>query len=299
ILVARPQSYINSFISSMTIYATHTAGMSAISDYNQAGKISSKFTKDINTYVEMYTDPTKQKQAKAYWDSNLENSEMMEMMRGGVISTIRGDLYKLGNTKQFNGYSAIKKVTDGTTADGLKTLILDPSTPIGSKAAQLFDMMELRPKMMLYLNKKKTVGKDRAITTVLTAFPTYYNLPGWAVPMDMVSPYTKFLASAPRNILYAANQSPTRMVAGMVLAHSVVPLSYAFTEDAKYDYFKDNGYIKLPGVDYGYFSSSLFPIWKNPLDNPYTDGFSPTFLPEAISSLSKPGSYLPGTSMGD
>jgi len=301
ILVARPQSYINSFISSMTIYATHAMGFDAIKDFRAATSTTNKFTTDLNKYVDLYTKAgeSNQKAAKAYWDANLENSPMMEMMRTGIISTIRGDLYRMSNTKQFNGHSALKKVTDRQTADGLKALIIDPSEPLGNQLAQLFDMMELKPKMMLYLNKRRTMSAQEASTSVLMAFPTYYNLPGWAAPLDMISPYTKFLSNAPRNILYGVNQSPLRMTSGFVLAHSMVPLSYAFTEDAKYDYYKDNGYIKMPGVDYGYFSHSLFPIWKNPLDNPYTDGFSPTFLPEAMSSLSKPGAYIPGTRMTD
>jgi hypothetical protein len=89
------------------------------------------------------------------------------------------------------------------------------------------------------------------------------------------------------------------MAGGFILAHSAVPLSYAFTEDSKYNYYKDHGFIKLPGVDYGYYSNSLWAIWSNPLNNPYSNGLDINALPEMVGALSNPSSYIPGTKIKD
>jgi hypothetical protein len=100
-------------------------------------------------------------------------------------------------------------------------------------------------------------------------------------------------------IMYGLDQSPKRMAGGFVAAQAVTPLSYTFAtqeQQKKWEWFIDNGFIKLPLIDVAYSSNSLFPIWSPPMQSTFgTTMFDFTFAISSMQAQAKLSSYLPGT----
>ena len=304
ILVARPQSYINSMFSSFTIYATHATGVQFKKDWMTSKNSLSDFKKNMKEYTKLYADAGKQAEAAKYWNDNLEGHVINKLMKAGLLSTMRADVYKLGTSKELETYGALRKATGSSRyANAFKSITLDETTWHGEKMAEMFDATELYPKLMLYFNRVKDLGHDKAAQTVIMSFPTYNNLPAMLNIVDQVSPYTKFLASTPRMITYGINQSPKKMMAGVVMAQGITPASYAFAteeEQKAWEWHREAGFIKVPFADYSYASMSLFPIHANPFNSPFgTTAFDPTFVVSAGQSAFTPSSYIPGTSLPD
>ena len=301
ILVSHPASYINSFLSSMTIYASHITGIASINDVKAAKASYKGYKENIAKFAEIYgQDP---KKGVEYWNNVVKQSPLHKLVDAGVVNTIRADMYKIANPKQFALYNAIKDATGNTgLANGLKSIAMDPGTPHGNKLAEAFDYTELMPKIMLFENLKRNGMKaELAAQKVMMAFPTYNNLPKGMNMLSAGVPDLKFFASLPKMIMYGIDQSPRRMIGGVIAAQSVTPLSYAFASEEEQKAWKwniDNGFIKIPGFDYSYASMSLFPIWSNPLSSPFgTTPFSVDFVYSAGSGILSPSKYIPGTSL--
>lgn len=300
ILVARPQSYINSYVSSMFIYGTHAKGLNYLADHKKASSEIANYKKKLNTYVDMYVDPKRQAEAQNYWNKEIEPHSVNKLMKSGIMDTIRSDIYKIGSTREMDGYSAILKATGSKEyANGFKTMLLADNTSIGAIAAKAFDNTELHPKLMLYYNLVKDLGHDKAVTTVLMSFPSYHNLPQMLNLLNTFSPYTKFFASTPRMIGYGVNKHPGRMAAGVLFAQAVVPASYAMSseeEQKRWEWHKEHGFMKIPLIDAAYPTFSLFPLWSNPFDSPFgSHMFQTDFLFSVAGGIDEPKNYIPGS----
>jgi hypothetical protein len=197
--------------------------------------------------------------------------------------------------KEAQGYLAIKRNTSGNYAAAMKNLMLDESTPHGNKLAEIFDKTELYPKLMLYFNKVDKLGHDKAVQTVLMAFPTYNNLPYGLNFVNVFSPYMKFFASTPKMIMYGINQHPVRSLFGIFVAQGIVPASWAMEDEQtqkKYKWWIEHEFIKVPGFDWVYPSNSIFPIYSNPLETPFGPVFDPTFAFSAAKNVADPMSHI-------
>jgi hypothetical protein len=304
ILVARPSSYINSFVSSMGLYwimKDPKAGGSAVTDIIAAKKSIKSYRNLLQKYAKHYTND-KAKAAKAWKD--VTKHELHSAMEGGLVNTIRADAYKIGSIPEMTMYTAIKKATGSHEyGNAMKTIGLDPSTPMGAQLGTFFDYTELMPKIALYLNLKRTHGDAHAVQKTTMAFPTYQNLPHFLNMIDQVSPYTKFFASTPRMIMYGLNQSPMRMGATAVMANTLPAASFMFASEEdqkKWKFYKENDFIKLPFIPVAYSSTSLFPTVSNPFVTPFSDGpFDIGFFASGAKSMANSSTYLLGTYMGD
>ena len=302
ILIARPQSYINSAISSMIIYMHHANGFTYKRDLAKAKSSIKAYRKLINNYADAVVSKDTAK-AEAAW-AKVKADSVHKMMEAGLSDTIKADVYKAGTNKEMAGYGAIYRATGSHQyANSVKTLFMSESVPIFKKAGDLFEMTEMIPKLMLYHNKLAALGHQKAATTTIMAFPSYNNLNPALNMLNIVNPYMKFFASTPRMVMYAGNQNIRNLMIGIAIAHGIVPASYAMESDeemAKYDFYKENGFVKLPFMPIVYPSFSLFPIYKDPFDTPFGNSlFGIDFIPGVAENIFNKDSYLPGKLVED
>ena len=302
ILVARPQSYINSYISSMLIYAHHADGLHYKKDLAAAKSSVKKYKSLVNKYADAVASQDTVK-ADAAW-ATLKKDPTHKMMEAGLSDTIKADVYKAGTNREMAGYGAIYRATGSHQyANSIKTLTMDPSMKLAKAAGDVFENTEMIPKLMLYHNRLAKLGHQKATTTTIMAYPSYNNLNPALNLLNIVNPYMKFFASTPRMMGYAANQSPRNMMLGIALANGIVPASYAMQDDeemAKYDFYKENGMAKIPFLPLVYPTQSLFPQYANPLDSTYGNSlFGVDFLPSVVKNIFNDDAYLPGKYVSD
>ncbi len=301
ILIARPQSYINSAISSMLIYAHHADGLNYKKDYNSARASIKKYKKLINTYADAVVSKDQAAADKAW--ALVKKDPTHKMMEAGLSDTIKADVYKAGTNKEMAGYGAILRATGSHQyANAVKTMFMSEQVPLFKKAGDMFEATEMLPKLMLYHNKLGKLGHQKAATTTIMAYPSYNNLNPTLNLLNIVNPYMKFFASTPRMVMYAGNQNMRNMVIGVAIANGIVPASYAMQDEeeaAKYEFYKDNGFVKIPFLPIVYPTFSLFPIYKDPFDTPFGNSlFGIDFIPGVAKNIFNEDSYLPGKYVG-
>ena len=302
ILVARPSSYINSYISSMGIYMIQRVSGNMRADIKNSKNAIKTYRENMHEFSKLHMeDPIA---AQQYWQQNIAGHELHKAMEAGLVNTIRADAFKMGSMPENALYNALKSTTGSTQyANAFKTLALDPTTPLGEKLGSFFDKTELEPKMALYFNLKSKLGAEKALQKTMMSFPTYFNLPHALNIVDQASPYTKFFASTPRMIMYGIDQAPAKMAAMALVAKGLPAASFMFaTEEEKkrWEWYIENDFIKVPMLDYSYMSNSLFPTVNNPFTSPFgTTPFDFGFALSASQSLMKGASYIPGSSLPD
>jgi len=301
ILVARPQSYINSFVSSMIIYAHHADGLNFKKDHAAAKASIARYKSLINEYADAVVSKDQAK-ADAAW-AKVKADPTHKMMEAGLSDTIKADVYKAGTNREMAGYGAIYRATGSHQyANSVKTLSLDSSIKAFQMASEMFENTEMIPKLMLYHNKLAKHGHQKAATTTIMAYPSYNNLNPALNMLNIVNPYMKFFASTPRMMGYAANQSPRNMMLGIALAQAVVPASYAMQDDeemARYKFYKENGFVKIPFLPLVYPTMSLFPTYSDFTHTPFGNSlFGIDFIPGVAKNIFNTDAYLPGKYVG-
>jgi len=301
VLIARPNSYINSAVSSMTTYTVHGSNvvMNMKADFKAAGQLTDVYKTKLKSYTAEYMKNPNSKATKEAL-TKLEADEYHQLMKAGIVTTLRSDLYAVSDVKDVTSFAALKRAGGEEYANALRWFTLDESTATGKALATAFDFTELRPKLMLYTNLVRSGKSPKiAMQTVLMAYPTYNNLGYLTNVIDQFSPYTKFFTSVPRIVMYGIDQKPKRWAVGAAISAGVVPASYAFSSEqdmAKLQKWEDRGYLKVPGMDYGLPTSSwgdIFGVTPGGLTGRIADT---TFPVSAADSMTKTSTYVPGTS---
>jgi len=281
----------------MIIYAHHADGLNYKRDLKAAKQSIATYKKLINTYADAVVSKDTVA-ADAAW-AKVKADRTHKMMESGLSDTIKADVYKAGTSKEMAGYGAIYRATGSHQyANSVKTLFMSEKVPLFKKAGDMFEATEMLPKLMLYHNKLGKLGHQKAATTTIMAYPSYNNLNPSLNLLNIVNPYMKFFASTPRMITYAGNQNMRNMFIGIAIANGIVPASYAMQDDeemGKYEFYRDNGFAKIPFLPMVYPTFSLFPIYKSPTDTPFGNSlFGLDFVPGVAKNIFNQDSYLPG-----
>ncbi len=284
ILVYRPASYINSFLSSMMIYGINgdqVQGPKAA--YHQA-KATIDSYKDA-TYQATRLDITPEERTANL--AKLKKHELYDAWMSGIASTIRSDAYTTGSLAENQLYTHLKTAFgNDRAAETAKTLLADPSTKWGNSIGEIFDNTEMVPKVMMYLANKKRAGHKGAIQEVLLAFPTYNNLGPILNGIDQISPYTKYMASYPKMAMYSLRNNRGKLAVAQAAFFLGVRTSYGDELATDEEWWYDNNFINLMG---GYKSwESLNPYW---VPSKQIDGFGvfdAGFIPSAVDTLTDP-----------
>ncbi len=300
ILLARANSYINSFLSSATILWQNADSKNPAKFMSQATKELHSYKKLVEQFSEIYMKD--QKKGLEFWNTTIKKHKLAPAFDGGLINTIRADAYKLNTIPQLQIYNAVKAATGNDIyANAWRNLALAPDTRLGNTLGTVFDYTELIPKIALYLDQLHAGKKTNfAVQKTMMAFPTYHNLPAGLNIVDNYVPFLKFMLSTPRMITYGLNQNPYRTVALFAAAKSLPSASFALSDNPDYKWFEEQGFIKIPGVPVAYPAQSLFPTVSMPFYSPFHDGILDY---SAILSMTKsltspinntlPGNYMP------
>jgi hypothetical protein len=303
ILVYHPASYINSAVSSASIYALHAQNpLNFKSDVSQAVKLVDSYKALVRRNVDLEIQ-----MAKATGDTaqlhrqlaearrDLENHELHNVMKHGISATIRSDAYKTGTMGENEAIRYSQKVFgDKQIGERLKTFIADPGTSWGKTVGKIYDATELYPKIALYLSKLRELNDaDQAIQSVLMAFPTYNNLHPMLNAIDQISPYTKYMANFPKMLGYSVIAHPYKFAA-MRLTYSLSTRALVDGDSEQEWERYEKGFVKVPGTDsyYWYFESAFpynFPSKTfDDSDNMFMHLINFNFLGSAVDNIFDP-----------
>lgn len=295
ILVYHASSYINSAISSTLTYMVHAANpLRAITDYNEARKL----TKEYRSLIQQYAEAMRKGEDTTMIKAKIEKHQLHDLWNHGVSSTIRSDAYRTGSYQENAAFHVFNNLTgDKELSERLKFLAADPSTTWGKWIGEVYDNTELIPKIALYLAKRREgLSSELASQTVLMAFPTYNNLNPLLNMIDQISPYTKFMANWPKMFFYAADQHIGRLAAIEGVAQFAPAVLWANADgvdEKDAQWYQKHGFIPLP-MNLAWYTGSL---------NPYSLFPSKTFGDEGSISVVDPlfiyDAYLNGGIMPD
>ena len=288
ILNYRPASYINSFVSSMLTYLVNGSDIHNIKAHmGEARKLMKEYKSILNDSVNMTTEAGR-KGALA----RLEAHPLHEVFLSGLFNNVRSDAYSTGSLQENALVASLSHIyKDEGAGLAFKTLLADPTTKAGSMIGDLYDMTEVLPKIMMYLSREKRVGKQAAIQETLLAFPTYNNMGPILGTIDLISPYTKYLANYPKMLMFALSENKTRLAAISALLPLMVRGSYSSEVDKKDKWFYDNGFIKVS--DNSFKSTGSLSPYNLPFKGVTGDKiFDPTFAVSATESIMNIGGLL-------
>ena len=279
ILVYSPAGWINSALSSMSIYMTHADPGSMIKDRADALRAISEFKVASERYSKAVASARDSKAGTRQQKIDearkaLESTELYDAMKLGISTTIRSDAF-INNTYKRN--PIVQQINDFTgneyVGELIETVQADPTSRWGKKIGTYYDQLEVMPKMMLYFNKKRKYKSSiKAAQYAMMANPHYArNLPGLFNAIDQVSPYTKYMISFPTMAIYAAKQNPGKLATMITAYQTMMYMSWHTTgqelNDREQQMYSD-GYMKIPGFDEAKFMQSAF-AWNIP-----TKGFN-------------------------
>ena len=279
ILVYSPAGWINSALSSMSIYMTHASPGNMLRDRAMATKAieeyrvaTERYAKAVATARDSSTGTRAEKIAKA--KEAMESTDLHEAMKLGISSTIRSDAF-INNTYKTN--PIVQQINEFTgnkyLGELIETVQADPTSRWGKKIGGYYDQLEIMPKLMLYFNKERLYkSKVKAAQYAMMANPQYArNLPGLFNAIDQVSPYTKYMISFPTMAIYAAKQNPGKLAAMISAYQATMYMSWHYNGrqlDSREQEMYSDGYMKIPGFDEAKFMQSAF-AWNIP-----TKGFN-------------------------
>ena len=284
VLLARPASYVNSFVSSWFIF---------INSSNRpwrAAHYTGKAKKDIKAYRKLMKEWSNAKYLNGPGDADAIYKKMTSMrihqaFEGGIVQTLRSNQYASSNIESNVFFRMIEKDSslDTSMLKIMKTISFDSSTKHGQVAGDLFDTTELYPKLAMYYDALDSMkGKDnhtKAVGKVLTAYPAYENLSAPLAVLDEINPFTKYMSAFPHMLGHAMNNNFGRFFMLQGLFALGAKASWAVEgEDmtAQEEWLRDNGY-----VNFGAFAK------YDPSTNPFDPtAFAPKgnlFEPAAVS----------------
>ncbi len=258
ILQTRVSSYINSGLSSVGIYTMHAdAPYKFPLHMKQAKQLTDSYKVAVSDLVkaEMKGDADAIRIAKAA----VEGHKLHDAFTSAIASTLRSDAYKTGSYNENEIVSLLSNTFSSEIADRVRPLLLDPSTPIGNKIGQIYDSVEMYPKIALYLDKLESTGDvNVAKQTVLMAFPTYNNLNPMFAAIDTVSPYTKYMTNFPKMFMYTLDQHPYRFAAMHTAALTLPPMTLDENDAQERELLEKGSFLKLPFTDQAWYYDSSY-----------------------------------------
>jgi len=248
LLVYRPASYVNSYLSNMIIYTVNSDDpLSPRKRWSQARESLTQYKSHLADSVDL----TKTTDERAASKKALHGHELHYAFKSAIVNTIRSDAYKTASYKENNLVTAINDATgDDKMGNAFKTLLADPSTKTGAYLGDMFDATEMMPKVMMYLANKEKVGDKAAAQQVLLAFPTYNNLPTVLNAIDQISPYTKYMANYPKLVRYGLRNNQTKFLALNAAFIAGVRGTYGEEIDQDEQWWRDNNFLKMGGMGY-------------------------------------------------
>ena len=265
LLLYSPGGWINSAFSSMSIYMANAKPGQMLKDAMMVEKMMKTYDVAAKQYSVALSDSKSTSADIAKARKNLEATDMYVAMSHGMSLTIRTDAFS-SQTYKDNPISALISELSGSKSAGeaFKTLQLDPSVPMGARIGEYYDKLEVKPKLMLYVNGLDTFNgdKQKAAQKAVMANPQYArNLAGFANVIDQVSPYTKFFVSWPTMFLYTGKTSPGKMAALYVSYKVALWASWnAASDELTPEELRmwNEGYFKIPGIDAAKYTQSAF-----------------------------------------
>ena len=296
-------SWINSFTSAMSIYLVNADAGSMLKDKLDTDKAIKEHSAAVKALTKAYL--SNDEKLIASKTKALEGTELYTAMKYGMSDTLRSDTYSNRAYKDNPIYQMIDSFTgDKSISSAIKTVQFDPSTNIGNAVSKQFDNLEVRPKMMLYFNKKRSgMSAEQAAVYTTMANPQYArNLSGAANMIDQVSPYTKYFVSFPGMAMFAFNQNPKSLVASYAMVSAVMHMSWVLnteelTEEEKK--LKAAGYINIPGVDYAKYTESMYNYFIPSKEFGVFSLADVMFVPDGLDRLAMPFNLNPVRSFND
>lgn len=290
ILLWSPGSWINSFTGSLSIYMVHATIGDMHKDKSEALKMMREHKELSRTYArqKLKGDPKAEDTKKL-----IEEHPVTTGMSHGLSSTIRSDTMStrtMGNNQMYD-------VLDNTFGSGVtshvKSFHLDPNSKIGNQIGQYYDMTEVLPKMMLYVNQTRKLQGDyhNAARYASLAFPQYSkNLSGVWNLVDQFSPYTKYFISWPSMMGFAYRQNTFKFLSVAIGMKLMFMATWLADQDGMDDEERRkmiDGYMKLP-FDMSKYAGNMS-NWSTPSKE--FNGWSPAqlgFVPDNMYKLALP-----------
>jgi hypothetical protein len=283
----------------MLIYSLHARNPMKFKEHvTQARKMMDAFNKKFREWSNATAagDLERAERLKQELKTSPETEEMYWMYEHDFAMTIRGDAYRTGSYDENIVIKRINNLFPGSDlGERIKTLLLDPSTnnKYVKAITDVYDATEMYPKMALYFAKKAEYGGDRekALQSVLMAFPTYYNLHELWNMFDQVSPYTKYMLNWPKMVMYALNQKPIDTPVMAAITNLIPALSWRAYDGTEKDaeWFQENGFMYMGFNQAWYYkSANPFSVPTKAFDGSM-DFVDPTFLWEVVTN----GGVLP------
>ena len=271
VLVSRPSSYINSFISSWVVALIHGVDHKSIT---MAKSLFNDYKAKNQEYIRLMLEDTNK--ANKYYQNTIKNHELYSAFEHGIAQTVRTDAYKLGLHQSNEVYKMFEKHLNSRGAEIMKMVTLDPSTNIGAKLGNVFDNTEMIPKIALYLSQKEKTNSELASQYVTMAFPTYNNLNPVLNAVDQFIPYTKYWFNVPKMLLFAGEKNPRRLLINQFLMYGIPMASYSGINGDSNSWYEKRGFTHLFGKEYLYTNSwnpyNLFDF-AHRIEEPSKQGF--------------------------
>jgi len=273
ILVLRPKSWINSYVSNMLLLWLNAPTpfynpISMWSDIKRAKKEIENYRGLLQRLTKIEFDLVRTSDEAKIRELKNRRSEIIKKLNkndisyaimNGLHQTIRTDLAGVGSeVKSTNDLIRKLEKRNKGASTLLKILNADYSDKNMRKVAQLFDNTELVPKVALYLRAVKhfrskgnsiSDARDLAIRHTLLSFPYYGNISPMLNFIDIFSPFTKYWANIPIMFRYSMLNSKLKLGSALFTLHYAPYITYMGMDDdekKKNKYFIENGYYKVP-----------------------------------------------------
>ena len=265
ILLYRLGSYINQGFSSYMIYVIHSNPKTAFDSLHKAKKYVKEYRAISSEMVRAKLEGDEKRYNALL--KQLEAHPIHKAFEYGLATTIRTDAYIDGTIESTTLRHSIKNIVKN---EELTRIIMqfsaDSSTPHGKYLGDIFDRLEMIPKIALYLDKlNEYKDGDKSATYVAMSFPTYHNLNQGLAVIDEFNPFMKYTANIPKMLMFAIDRKP----------HSLIAITTAFklaiygsweadcsTLSSKGEFIKETGdYFAIPCTGYAKYGNSMNPYY--------------------------------------
>ena len=287
-LILNPRFWISNFLTNFMIFTHHSSlgPLNYVTYHNKAKKTIkelkdkikqiAKLEEEINKleFENKTTESIKLKKELEKLKKELKEQDGYLALKYGLGLTIREDIMTLGSEKELTMFHMIENNFGKDIKDGIKWLSFDPEeNSLGKKFSEVFDNSEIIPKMALFLHlKDKYNDPEMAVKHTLLAFPRYNNLPAGISIISEFVPYTKFMLSYPKILMFALmNNVPKYITMSLFLTN--MPDLLSEPNDSQDEWYIDHNIVMIGDIGLNinsmvslYDIDSIVPFVGSPID---------------------------------
>lgn len=297
IIVGSLSSFINSAVSSMSIYSLHSKHNNPMEIFRGAKNAE----KDIEAFYDLqkkYSEVIANKGDRTEILKEIESHPFYKAIKLGLPVSIRNAEINLGLMNR-NGMLTMAKNGLGLGKDTMNILdnfMLQPRSGLGMYLSEYFDRTEIVPKYALFKEKiSDGMSEKQALDYVNFAFPYYkMNLSEGAAIADNFLPFMKFFMSVPMMIKHAFDNKSNKLLTMQAISlGSIAGMNSAFEDESnkKEQKLQDYGMMSLPS-EFMYSPQSLNPYTTHMPDVLNLEAYQRAFMPYDINPLT----YVGGSS---